>query len=230
MNVHHTLRGVKMFQSLDEQARLLIEKKCLWRNCERDSQIIRHQDGSDDIVFIATGRARVNIYSANGRVVTFRDIGPGDFVGEMSAIDGQARSASIEALDDCIVAYLSSEAFWHLMESSPDVMRMMLLHLCRQVRSLTDRVYEFSTLAVRNRIQAELLRLSRVEAGDSNCARISPAPTHAELASRVATHREAVTRELRRLTKLGVIEKRNRNLVILDIDRLAGMVEDITDL
>ena len=230
MNVQHTLRGVKIFESLDEQALLFIEKKCRWRNCERDSQIIRHQDGSDDIVFICTGRARVNIYSANGRVVTFRDIGAGDFVGELSAIDGQARSASIEALDNCVIAYLSSEAFWELMENSPEVMRTMLLHLCRQVRSLTDRVYEFSTLAVRNRIQAELLRLSRSEASERNSARISPAPTHAELASRVATHREAVTRELRSLTKLGVIEKRGRDLVILDIDRLAGMVEDLNSL
>jgi CRP-like cAMP-binding protein len=106
----------------------------------------------------------------------------------------------------------------------------MLLHLCRQVRNLTDRVYEFSTLAVRNRIQAELLRLSRSEASDKNNARIAPAPTHAELASRVATHREAVTRELRSLTKLGVIEKRGRDLVILDIDRLAGMVDDLNSL
>ena len=106
----------------------------------------------------------------------------------------------------------------------------LLKHLSQQIRSLTERVYEFSTLAVRNRIQAELLRLSREDASAGDVASISPAPTHAELASRVATHREAVTRELRRLVKLGLVEKSGRNLRILQVARLTEMVEDLTEI
>ena len=68
------------------------------------------------------------------------------------------------------------------------------------IRSLTTRVYElFSTLAVNNRIQAELLRLASFTCQGGNSARIAPAPTHVEIASRVSSHREAVTRELNRL-------------------------------
>ena len=230
MSVEHTLRGIGIFKSLDNTSREDVERKCRWRNCDKNSQIIRHQDGSDDVIFLISGRARVNIYSASGRVVTYRDIGPGEFVGELSAIDGAARSASIEALDNCTVAYLSSTAFWEVLETAPQVMRTMMVHLSGQVRALTSRIFEFSTLAVRNRIHAELLRLSLSSPSDHSKGTISPAPTHAELASRVATHREAVTRELRRLTKLGVIEKRGRNLHIIDIDRLAEMVAELTEM
>ena len=77
----------------------------------------------------------------------------------------------------------------------------------KKIRALTTRVYEFSTLAVKNRIQAELLRLARLASGDGKRARVAPAPTHSEIASRVATHREAVTRELNRLARLGLIER-----------------------
>ena len=106
----------------------------------------------------------------------------------------------------------------------------MLLYFTGQVRALTARIYEFSTLAVRNRIHAELLRLSRNETGGGNCGLIEPAPTHAELASRVATHREAVTRELRRLMKLGLLDKDGRGLVITDLERLAEMVREVDDV
>ncbi len=222
----HSLLGISIFQDLDADTLEAVTEKCRWRTCPKDTQIIRHQDGSDDIVFMVGGRARVNIYSVSGRMVTFRDIGPGQFVGELSAIDGAPRSASIEALEECVVAYLSRDAFWEVLKNSPETVRALLVHLSRQVRSLTGRIYEFSTLAVRNRIQAELLRLSRTDQISGNTAVISPAPTHAELASRVATHREAVTRELRRLIGLEVLKKSGRNLHILDLQRLADMVED----
>ncbi len=227
MSAPHTLIGVSIFEALSPDVLANIEQKCRWRSCEKNTQIIRHQDGSKDVVFITSGRARVNIYSANGRVVTFRDISAGDFVGELSAIDGKARSASIESLEPCSVAYLSQASFWDLLETHNEVARALLIHLSQQVRFLTERIYEFGTLAVSNRIQAELLRLSREDPAASDTAVISPAPTHVVIANRVATHREAVTRELRHLIDIGVMEKSGRDLRILSVSRLTQMVEDL---
>ncbi len=103
----------------------------------------------------------------------------------------------------------------------------MLKRLSKQVRDLTERVFEFSTLAVKNRIHAELLRLARDHAGDGDSAVISPAPTHAEIASRVSTHREAVTRKLNELAHVGLIEQHGRVLTIRSISKLARMVEEV---
>lgn len=104
----------------------------------------------------------------------------------------------------------------------------LLPQLVTKIRALTTRVYEFSTLAVKNRIQAELLRLANLACTEGKSARIVPAPTHVEIASRVSTHREAVTRELNRLCKIGITERQGSALLVKDIERLAEMVHEAT--
>ncbi len=145
--------------------------------------------------------------------------------GEFSAIDGEPRSADVVALGDCLVATMSDSVFWELLERHPEVVAATLKQLTSQIRALTERVFEFSTLAVNNRIHAELLRLARGHEGNDNTARIEPAPTHAELASRLSTHREAVTRELNALARTGLIERDGNALRITDVAELSRMVE-----
>jgi predicted transcriptional regulator len=89
-------------------------------------------------------------------------------------------------------------------------------------------VYEFSTLAVNNRIQAELLRLASLGQREGNSARLEPAPTHSEIASRISTHREAVSRELNRLSRIGIIERQHGALIVRDLGRLAAMLHEMT--
>ena len=76
-----------------------------------------------------------------------------------------------------------------------------------------------------NRIHAELLRLALAAGIEDNVSEISPAPTHAEIASRISTHREAVTREFNALAQAGILEKRNRAMVVHDIAWLRDVVE-----
>ena len=148
--------------------------------------------------------------------------------GELAAIDGQRRSATILALSDCLIAQLPAHMLWDLLVSEPAVMRAVLLHLNGLVRSLSTRVYEFSALAVQNRIHAELLRIARDAESTADGVRIAKMPTHAEIASRISTHREAVARELSRLAKRGVIARSGSGLTIPDLDRLMRMVAEAT--
>jgi CRP-like cAMP-binding protein len=145
--------------------------------------------------------------------------------GEYAAIDGRPRSANVEARTSCLVVSMPADAFRELLETEPKVTKILLEHFVSEIRELTTRVFEFSTLAVRYRIQAEVLRLAQLSACQGKVAHI-PAPTHAEIASRTSTHREAVTRELNRLTKMGILEQRNREFWITDVDRLAALVHD----
>jgi len=101
--------------------------------------------------------------------------------------------------------------------------------LTKQVRRLTSRVVEFSTLAVRNRVQAELLRLAGALPPGANAAMLSPAPTHAEIASRISTHREAVTRELSWLEERGIIAKEGRTLRLKDLGKLRMLAAEDSD-
>jgi CRP-like cAMP-binding protein len=169
----------------------------------------------------------VTIFSRSGKEVSFRDLGPGQLFGDLSAIDGRPRSASVVTLSEALIVSMPAEAFWEMLRDHPDVSAGMLKELAGLVRRLSDRVVEFSTLGVKNRIHAELLRLAREHMRDENSAAINPAPTHGEIASRVSTHREAVTRELNHLTQIGLIERRRGSLTVLDVGRLARLVEDV---
>jgi CRP-like cAMP-binding protein len=225
----YSLESVAIFRDLSPHALERIKRLCNCRRYEPRDAIIDHLDSSDEVFFLLTGNTRVTIRSADGKAVSFRELGPGSMFGEYAAIDGRSRSANVEARTSCLVVSMPGSAFREVLETEPKVAKFLLEHFVREIRELTTRVYEFSTLAVRYRIQAELLRLARLSALEGKVARIVPAPTHAEIASRTSTHREAVTRELNRLAKMGILEQRNREFWIMDVDRLACLVEDAGD-
>jgi CRP-like cAMP-binding protein len=223
-----SLAGVRLFAGLPTETLARIEPLCSWRRYEPEASIIDYLDASDDVFFIVEGEARVTIYSLAGKAVSFRELGPGEMFGEYPAIDLGSRSASVEAKTSCLVASMSASEFRTLLQSEPTVADTLIRQLVATIRRLTTRVYEFSTLAVNNRIQAEILRLANLAPRDGEGAHIVPAPTHQEIASRISTHREAVTRELTRLSKIGIVERRANTLLIKDTDRLALLVHEAT--
>ncbi len=222
-----SLAGVAMLQSIPPSDLEALARRCGWRRYAAGQEILEYHDETRDVFFLVSGTVRVSIYSMSGKVVTFRDIGAGSTFGEFAAIDGQPRSASVLALSDATVAAMPPGLFWEVLRKYPEVAAENLKHLTAQIRLLSERIYEFSTLAVKNRIHAELLRLARDNLTAENQASIAPAPTHAEIAARVSTHREAVTRELSHLAKEGLVERREGALVIFDVDRLEEMVREV---
>jgi len=226
--LQRSLEGVAILAGLGTEARERLEKRCAWRHCRPGDPIVSYLDASDDVFFIVEGEVRVTIYSVAGRAVSFRNLGPGEVFGEYPAIDGGPRSASVEAARSSLIASIPGAAFQQLLQTEPKVAQALLPQLVTKIRALTNRVYEFSTLAVNNRIQAELLRLASLGTREGKGARIVPAPTHVDIASRISTHREAVTRELNRLAKLGLIERKRGALLVKDVGRLAEMVHEAT--
>jgi CRP-like cAMP-binding protein len=226
--VSPSLEKIALFSGLPLDALKRIQRRCAWRRYQPGEPIIDYLDASDDVFFIVAGEARAAIHSLQGKAVTFCDVEPGEMFGEVAAIDGAPRSASVEARTSCLVASMTASAFREVLQSEPVVMMTLLRHLVAKVRTLTTRVYEFSALAVNNRIQAELLRLASLAPREGKAARIATAPTHAEIASRTSTHREAVTRELNRLSRIGMLERQGRTLVVTNVDRLTAMVREVT--
>jgi CRP/FNR family cyclic AMP-dependent transcriptional regulator len=218
------LRGFMLFADVAPDTIEAIAGSCTWRGFEPGQTIISHQDPSRDVVFLTTGRARASVYAASGRQVSFRDIDAPGIFGELAAIDGLPRSASIEALGKCLAMTMPQARFLDMLAAHPSIALAVMQHLSGMVRGLSDRVVELSTLAVRGRIHAELIRLAEATRADGNEAVLSSAPTHLDIANRIATHREAVTRELGRLEALGVVVKEGRTLKILDMALLRAML------
>lgn len=218
------LSEIRVLSVLDGTEKRSVAALCNWQNIKQDQQIIGHLDQSDDVYFLVQGTVRAITYSVEGKEVSFRDIGPGAIFGEYAAIDGGGRSANIFALTDIFVGSLSGSVFRDLLARYPEVSLAVMRLLTQQTRDLTKRIFEFSAFAVKNRIHAELLRLALTSRPTGNVAEIPNMPTHAELASRISTHREAITREFNALARLGIIEKRGRSTFISDLAALQEMV------
>jgi CRP/FNR family transcriptional regulator, cyclic AMP receptor protein len=220
-----SLDDVQVFLCLSPERRAGLVARCHWREVAAGAMIVTHDDASRTVYFLTAGRARSLIYAASGTMVGFGDLVAGQMFGEVQAIDGQPRSVAVEAVEPCLVASLPAEGFLELVRSEPDFAMSVLEQIARNIRALTARVFEFSTMSVTSRLHAELLRLAR-SSGEVTADGIilRATPTHAEFAARISTHREAVTRELNRLQKLGILAKRERTLVVADVDKLRDLV------
>lgn len=197
--------------------RAALEAHWTSRRQNRKETVIAQDEESRGVFFLLEGHARVTIYSAGGRVVAYRDLEPGDIFGELAAIDGGVRSATVVALEPIRVAHLSEAAFREIVTTRPTFAWALLRHLSAQMRRLTERVYEFSTLLVRQRLVRELLRLADDRDQPDGQAMIDPAPTHFDLAASISTHREAVSREMSAFAKRGLIEKRGGTLLLRNV-------------
>ena len=192
---------------------------------QADEHIITLGDQTRDVFFIISGKVRITTFTTGGKEVTFQDMPAGKMFGELSAIDGQERSTNVVALNESLIAVATPKAFFQILRDHPEVNERLLQQLSGLIRKLSDRIIEFSALSVKSRVHAELLRLAKNNELNNNTAEITPAPTHLDIANRISTHREAVSREISELNKSGIVKKTDGKLIIQDLARLKAMLE-----
>ena len=219
------LQQVELFKGLDSYSLRELAAQCAWTRCARNQYLLRRGDCGSDVYFVIAGLLRVTASVGRGRRITFQDVSAGDVFGEHSAIDGGVRLADIRALRESLIASMPGQVFRAIVASHGSVRERLLQRLARSVRELTERLLELGAQPVQRRIRVELLRRARVAGVEGNSSRLDPAPTHAEVASRIGTAREQVTREMSRLARQGVLERAGRTLVLRDVaalERLAA--------
>jgi adenylate cyclase len=220
------LQKVDLFKGLDSYSLREIAAQCQWTRCRRNDYVIR-RDGTDrDVYFVIAGMVRVAASAGRGRRIILRDVAAGDVFGEHSAIDGRARFADVLALRESLLASMSPEAFRATIANHPSVRERLLRRLTGTVRDLADRLLDFGAETVRRRIWIELVRLAHISGVADNRARLDPVPPHKDIASRVGTAREQVTRELSRLVREGLLERDGRALVFRDVGALELLAGD----
>ena len=221
------LKRIQLLEGLPDETLEAIARQCRWRRFRAEEQIISRDAADSDVYLIIDGRVRVTTFSAAGREVVFGDMSAGQWFGDFAAIDGLTRSADVVAVEDTVVAAMTPKQFRRVVLDNVVVCERLLRRLVNSVRELTERVYDFSTLGVQNRVHAELLRLARHAGVADNRARIDPAPRHVDMASHISTSREQVARELSAMAKQGLVSRETRALVVTDVARLERMVAEV---
>jgi len=214
-------RNVSLFSSLGEDTVRAAAARSTLKHSAKGTELLSFRDQTNDVFFVLEGRIQVKNFSRSGRELIYSEIGSGDLFGEFSALDGLPRSASVVAVEDSIVARMKSADLLDLLRSDFDLTLKLIRLLTAKVRGLSDQVLELITLSARNRLRFELSRLAAKGVRQGASVVIRPAPTHYELAARVGSHREGVTRELNRLVALGHLRLGRQQIVIVDIERFS---------
>jgi CRP/FNR family cyclic AMP-dependent transcriptional regulator len=139
-----TLAKICLFRSLSPENIQLLDTQCSWHRAARNQWIIDYQDPSNDVFFVVSGTLRVKIQSVSGREVLLREINAGEFFGEIAAIDNKPRSSGILAITEVSYARMPASVFRTAIHTYPDICDQLLELLAFYVRSMSNRVNEFT--------------------------------------------------------------------------------------
>ncbi|HQR52604.1 MAG TPA: Crp/Fnr family transcriptional regulator [Burkholderiales bacterium] len=180
------------------------------QNFRKGVVILQEGDHGDTLFVILSGRVKVYATGDDQREIVLDIHGPGEFVGEM-ALDGGPRSASVITLEPTTCAVITRDALREHIASNPDTAFEILAKVIRRARRATASVKNLALLDVYGRV-TRLLNELAVERDGQRI--VAERLTHQEIAERVGSSREMVTRLLKDLTQGGYVEVRDRQILI----------------
>jgi len=155
-------------------------------------------DEGDGCYRLDEGMLKATVLDPAGGERILAVLGPGSVVGELSMIDGAPRSASIIALSDSKLSFVSRAAFEAYGRSRPELYRYLTTLLARRLRDTNDTVAATSFLSVKGRVARALLSLAEEFGRDVGQGRvvIQQKVSQGDLAAMAGTARENVSRVL----------------------------------
>ena len=189
------------------------------RGYDPGMEVVRHLDNSRDLCIILTGSVRVSLISATGRALTYQILESGEMFGEVAAVDGLPRTATVLAEEYAVIARIAPAALDELIEESSEFARVIIDRLARSNRRLVQRLFEYHTYNVKGRVYCELLRLTADQPD------VTLTITDRDMATRVGTTRPNVNRIHSDLRRRALIEKSKDRLKVLDRRRIEELLK-----
>ncbi|WP_434446528.1 Crp/Fnr family transcriptional regulator [Lentzea sp. E54] len=182
--------------------------------------VICHQgDESKNVLVVSRGRVRVSRFTLSGEETVVAVRGPGEIIGELSAIDGRRRSATLTAVDPVAGMVISARALKRLCEEHPGITWAVLRVVVSRQRAAGDQ-HDLRTGPSLHRVGAVLLDLAHRDASDM----ITTVPlSQRELAGIAGISRETLARALKTLRDAGIIVTRRTSVEILREDELRSL-------
>jgi CRP/FNR family transcriptional regulator, cyclic AMP receptor protein len=188
----------------------------------RKGQGLFHEGGdSDRVLILLEGRVKVSTVTGEGKEIVLAFRGAGDLLGELSAIDGQPRSASVSAIEPVEALAVAAPDFRAFLRAHPDVALLLLQTLSRRLRDADRKRVEYGAHDTVGRVAARLVELAehygeQVPQG----LRIGLPLSQEELAGWTGSSREAVSKALKSLRRVGWVVTQRRQIIVLDLEAL----------
>jgi CRP-like cAMP-binding protein len=191
-------------------------RECRTRQYRRGQSVFFEGDPSDAVLIVVEGRLKVIASSNEGDEMLLDVAEPGDSVGEVGVLDGQPRSATVDALEDTTVVVVPARALWDCIDQNPSVARAVVHSLGATLRRLTGNASDLVFLDLPRRVAKVLL--AEMETGDSN--RVTLGLNQTEVGHRIGGTRQSVNVALRAFVRRGWISVDGSEIVIEDASAL----------
>jgi CRP/FNR family transcriptional regulator/CRP/FNR family cyclic AMP-dependent transcriptional regulator len=215
MDAPELLRTVPIFAELSEVDIQALARLTTRRRYPKDTVVFFENEQGDTLFMILEGRVRVTILGDDGREVILSVLGPGDFFGEISLLDNEPRSATAIAAEESELLLLHRADFQGAMSDNPSIGGALIRVLTARLRRANHQISTLALLDVYGRVARVILDIAREEGRRLKDGRIAfRRATHQELANRIGTTRETVTRMLKDLERQGLITVDGREVVL----------------
>jgi CRP/FNR family transcriptional regulator, cyclic AMP receptor protein len=198
-----------------------LRSRAIPRRFARGATIMHEREVRGRVVVIESGHAKVTATTDEGKEVVLAFRGPGDLLGEVSALGGEPRSATVRALEPVDGLAVAAGDFEAFLEEHPRVALVILKVVIARLREADRQQFEFAAYQTLGRIARRLLELTErfgepCEAG----VRISLRISQEELAGWAGASREATTKALHDLRQMGLVETERRHLTVRSVEQL----------
>lgn len=191
------------------------------RTFNRGDAIMHKEDEGKSLFIVESGSVRVYIPSLQGADLTLAVLSAGDFVGDLSLLDGQPRSASADAMEDTSVLVLERADFIDLIRSRAAAAMAVMTVVAKRLRDTDEMAADLAFLDVAGRLAKKLLEMASshgIDRDDGTLLDVSI--TQEQLANMIGVTRESVNRNLARFRDEGLISSQGRRIIVHDPEAL----------
>ncbi len=220
------LARVPVFSTLAEPELGRVAQVTVTRRFAPQHVIFREGDTSDTCYVVARGHARAIREHADGRQLTLAHFGPGDIFGELAMIDDEARSATVETLDQVDAVAILGADFRRLLSEHPDIAVKLVVSLGRRLREANERLTRQSFQTVQSRVAGVLGQLVDAACQEGAAAEgdVLVTITQADIAQLAGSSRESASRFLAVLERAAVITQGRGRITVHDRGALSGYI------
>jgi CRP/FNR family transcriptional regulator, cyclic AMP receptor protein len=226
------LRSVPLFADLEQGELENFSHVAVARSFPAGTRVFHEGDHSDACYIVRQGSFRVTREHSDGRAITLATLGVGDIFGELAMLDGEVRSASVEALTDGELLALPAGEVRALLARHPDITVKLIAALVRRLRTANERISRQSFQTVPSRVAGVLLQLVAEESPRSSEdaqagggeAGVTIRMNQADLAQLAGTSRESVSRFLADLERSGIVRPGRGRVTVLEPEKLRNYI------
>ena len=211
------LKTVSLFWDLDKTELGYISDKMVSKKFENGNLIFLEESEGKNLFFVVEGSVKVTRLSKDGREVILAMLNAGDFFGEMSLLDGEARSANVIALEKTEVLSLNRDDFLVVLHQYPKIAIQLLKEMTSRLRKSDRQIVSLSLSDAEKRIALCIVRFADEQGIIKNGqVTIPKIPIQQDIANMAGTSRETVSRAMSLLTEEKYIERNGKELKILN--------------